>query len=958
MSVLSVAVCSLLVFTAWVSITVAWPGVTVSDPARSETAGLIATIDVTLVVIVPAVALVLLQVLSPLSSQALRVVVGGPIVPVLFVALVLGVIVPVWVDASPSIVGIRVAFAGLGVTIASVILSVVLALRRATPQSVADHWTRRAFRPLGRAVESRPPSRHLPELTEVLAELAGANLPNRTHQRVLKTWALVVMTRAEIEPSEEIVRAVEDLAATGLPRAPARLQNHIVAALATIGIARCRDTQVHASVIRALRELAVRARTNGDHNLGHDVLDAAVDIDIARLTTLLPDQRHPTLTRRDSAHLAAIDESEPPFPSPPGVSLSRDFYPPVYQDAEPTDPSPSVGDTATVGARTYGRVQRVLVRYWPNGSSARGLSKVDVQAIVMRCDMSAQGILAIANKLSTASTTGPTAGNEPPQKDQHASSAAYDLMHDSVVRLSAVLAAPQPGSKWPGGWQGVAALDRDLRRIGRLALALYQKHRYPPGAVEEALETVAVQLSAEARQTHNLPVDRTGWRTAHTPDPTHPGITVAKTLANLMVAAFTAGFDRRALLTGRRLLAATTMAVRDGDVTAAQGYAEALNHALNKITRKSDNTLIAYQRRDSILLAGLIAEYQPLLEAIGDGADQALDSLGETVHYLPWRTRSNPWRLASLAWRARLAAVGWPVPMPGVSRVDWSAPPAAPMPLRTGLVEHAESELRLHLGAQDPAYPAALLTLLWANAAVNAQYGESAAGARLCDVVREVLHQYDTAYAKRPAQRPAADEGEEPPGVRPLDPQLRRLADAAARWTRRRSPRAPAKIPRSLDRRGLPQRIQELLDKPDTPNWRYHGLITADDANLVLVEEPDGSRRLLRDSEAGARGQFAWGYGGNGPHTLAKVLTDDILADLARCPHCLGAAPCGAGPVTCSACADTGRIREWTLIVDRLVERVISRLPDQAGQPSMLPDAVWMVTRAELLAAVCRRRRD
>jgi hypothetical protein len=84
------------------------------------------------------------------------------------------------------------------------------------------------------------------------------------------------------------------------------------------------------------------------------------------------------------------------------------------------------------------------------------------------------------------------------------------------------------------------------------------------------------------------------------------------------------------------------------------------------------------------------------------------------------------------------------------------------------------------------------------------------------------------------------------------------------------------------------------------------------------------------------------------------VLTDDVLADLARCPHCLGAAPCGAGLVTCSACAGTGRIRERALIADRLVQRVIARLPAEAGQPSTLPDAVWMLTRAELLAAMGR----
>lgn len=195
---------------------------------------------------------------------------------------------------------------------------------------------------------------------------------------------------------------------------------------------------------------------------------------------------------------------------------------------------------------------------------------------------------------------------------------------------------------------------------------------------------------------------------------------------------------------------------------------------------------------------------------------------------------------------------------------------------------------------------------------------------------------------------------DEPPGVRPLDPQLRRVAEAAIRWTRRRDPHAPAKIPRSLDRRGLRRRLQDLLDSEDLPNWHCHGLATADGKNLVLVVEKDGSRRLLRNGEAGAHGPFAWGYGGDGPHSLGRVLTDEILADVARCPDCLGAAPCGAKVVTCTACAGTGSVKERTATAALLVERVISRLPGERQQRSPLPDAVWTVSRAALLAAICR----
>jgi len=46
------------------------------------------------------------------------------------------------------------------------------------------------------------------------------------------------------------------------------------------------------------------------------------------------------------------------------------------------------------------------------------------------------------------------------------------------------------------------------------------------------------------------------------------------------------------------------------------------------------------------------------------------------------------------------------------------------------------------------------------------------------------------------------------------------------------------------------------------------------------------------------RGEFTWGYHGNGPDDLAEALITDVLASHARCPACLGAAPCGADMCT------------------------------------------------------------
>lgn len=157
--------------------------------------------------------------------------------------------------------------------------------------------------------------------------------------------------------------------------------------------------------------------------------------------------------------------------------------------------------------------------------------------------------------------------------------------------------------------------------------------------------------------------------------------------------------------------------------------------------------------------------------------------------------------------------------------------------------------------------------------------------------------------------------------------------------------------PRAL---GLHDSLRKLLAASDIIERRYHGLPERDGSYLVVVEEPDGSRRLLRDSEAGARGLFAWGYGGTGPHTLPDVLTDDILADLNRCPHCFGAIKCAAGLIRCRTCHNTGLRVERRHIASALVRRVISSLPEHPAATPAIPEAEWSLTRSALLAEACR----
>ncbi len=142
------------------------------------------------------------------------------------------------------------------------------------------------------------------------------------------------------------------------------------------------------------------------------------------------------------------------------------------------------------------------------------------------------------------------------------------MIEDTVAALRALLPAPSPESAtWPSGWQDTGVFDRDIRRIARLAECPYARGQYlDTSAVEESLEEIAGMLRREPASGPEVPADRTGWRNPTAGDDIGLAAGTATALATLTVLAFEAGFDRRALLTGRRILAAATSSAQAGDL--------------------------------------------------------------------------------------------------------------------------------------------------------------------------------------------------------------------------------------------------------------------------------------------------------------------------------------------------------------------------------------------------------
>jgi hypothetical protein len=107
---------------------------------------------------------------------------------------------------------------------------------------------------------------------------------------------------------------------------------------------------------------------------------------------------------------------------------------------------------------------------------------------------------------------------------------------------------------------------------------LYRQGKHVPvDLVEAALEMIGVRLRAEQPPATDLPATRTGWR--YPPMRSEEGgiaRTTADCLSRLMSSAFDAGFDRRALSTGLRILASVTASAQQGDRDATVANANAL----------------------------------------------------------------------------------------------------------------------------------------------------------------------------------------------------------------------------------------------------------------------------------------------------------------------------------------------------------------------------------------------
>ena len=942
---------------AWLGAVFVWPQLPSGGSGLQASVLIaVATIMAALVVLTLTVGAVALQVLSQFSWGVTRIVVDKWLEAGLLFAAVGGVVVPLWVAIDPSAGRTRTAVVAAGWSALILMFTTVTAARRINPVALEYRTRVRAYELLTaqRPRRAGSPAR-LAMTADALAELVTAPvLPYAQFRGGVLVYVAMLAARSRAgDAADSVAAAVRDLAAAAQEETASSRSAAIVSALGGLGIDQALVPAVHRAVQDGLLGIAQHARSAGSAGVADGALDALADVVDARVRQLLPVTRLPGPARPrmaarrrpgyfdgtagfgvpdTSAGRAESREGTTPLPGPPasGSNRPRQDVGPVLALASQASDGGKPGPTDVAAA----------------------LAALGRQPERARRDAG----MAAATRERPAAGLAPMAAKERTAQEQIRPRLSRlmlpeygvaEMIEDTVTGLRALLPAPWPASTaWPSGWQGAGAFDRDVRRIARLAEGPYARGQYPATSiVEETLEEIAGLLRREPARGTEVPTDRTGWRDPTSAEDTGLAASTATALATLMTLAFDAGFDRRALLTGRRILAAAAGTAQAHDLLGLQAYARAVNRVTaDAFLHGSTSLTQAGRHRQVIVLSGLLAESDQLLAFRQHS--ELRDAVEDITNYLIWRAPGDSeTTLAAACWQAQLLAAGWLVPpfgqlwSPGVSK-----PTEAPV-LPASLIEEAQEVISRELGDEDPAWAAASAIALWVHAAGSMREDGGREARRIAAFLTEQVRDHDSRHAELPYREPPP--GQDPaPGVHPLPGQLRRLIAAAITWCQNADPSSPLSIPPVQRPKSVAVFARDLSGRRDFTDWTYRGVLTDDDEAFVVVEEPDGSQRLLRDAEARARGMFAWGYGGTGPHILAEVLVVDTLAGDARCPACMGAAPCGAGVARCRSCGDTGRRGGTEQAAETLVRTLISQIPQ---------DCCWVLTRRAILAHLTKQ---
>ena len=655
---------------AWAAVVWVWPGLHLGNDASSrglQPAVLIAAASIQAAVVVfgLAVGAIVLQVMAKYSWAVVRSALPSLLAPVLVIVVGAGVVFPLWVAFSPTGRLSTVAFAAFGWSVLVIGGAVWETAQRMNPPSLSMNTRRRALRALSRDYRGGRASENV---AEVLGQLAAdAELPYDEGLRMVGTYVMVLADRARDRSQGEITVAVRALGERAASVESAALASSVVRALWVLGLDQADYPYVFDEARKALTAIGGDARRRGQRELANAALDGLASITANRIGRALPPMGY-------------LTPPKPLRPSPPGGSEAGYFL----HRAFPFFLPPSTG-------------QKPVTPAWPS-ASRRDLLKSFVEEFAAEDFTSAEDLAATlaAGLVRPGDTKERTPAPRRDRSDPWWIWEDHGLLGETLGTLRSLLPSPQPASTgWPGGWQGHGTFDHDVQRFANLADCVYRQGKeVPSDLVEAALDVIGVRLRAEQAPATDFPTARTDSIT-WTPTRSEAGGIAAVTancLGMLMSSAFDAGFDRRALSTGLRILASATASAQQGNRDATVAYANALIRFTEDTSlRGREASSQAGAQRMQAVLIGVIAECDQLLVAARQpkgharDIDKAVEDLTTAlVQNLP---RPQMFATAIAMQRARLAAVGWPVGLPRGQRrlheLDEPATPPPPNPSQT-----------------------------------------------------------------------------------------------------------------------------------------------------------------------------------------------------------------------------------------------------------------------------------
>jgi hypothetical protein len=545
---------------------------------------------------------------------------------------------------------------------------------------------------------------------------------------------------------------------------------------------------------------------------------------------------------------------------------------------------------------------------------------------------------------------------------------AYDLLEATVEAFTATVAAPSPENHgWPGGWRGSGAFTADIARIAAPELSLYQSGRYPPtDRAEVAVEGQALRLvrTQQSEPKSDLPPDPIGWRAPETTLRPTAANEATAALRELAIEAWRAGFDRRTLLNVRRLITVFTVVASQGDARRLEDVAENLRRAVIRTAQWGDGT-IAERQQSRLLVLALAPELSTLGREVARLNDDAVwESIFGVLDTIGWSPRGSAAETVAEIYLHVLAGLGTPPDEPYFGRpwdlVSWGCHPSSPA---DQLPDHVRLQLRRELKMsgtlEEPRLALLAILALWRDA-IASDTPESAKALR--DALRErILDHGRRDFQIDELWDPAEIGQDRPPRFDQALVHWRvyDVALAASRWAEGPASGDTAKPilpPVTTPDSDLLAMIENQGGRSLVDEREYWGVEYGED-ELVLIQEADRSRRLLRDCECRARSRINWGYGGSGPYDLASLLVADTLGPLAYCPSCFGTIGVAAGLIQCPVCEDGMRPGLWEM--QRACNWLTSRLAQAPGLIRMTEDtpsgAQWHLRRTDLLDFLVRK---